>query len=195
MSLHVRIVPNTNVTGNELHRVRNTSIRKCSLSVTITSPFSFHRSYLLVCIRGETRCTIHSIVQTWAPGLVQNELNSLSAFIRRVLRSQRHQCFFVTPILHLRYLCFRGLLFFCCWLSCLSQRTMPESSSREISPEEARHLRRKRQLDQIEIPEDQITVTDELLGRGGFGAVHIADFNGQNAAAKVRRELLEVQKE
>lgn len=28
-------------------------------------------------------------------------------------------------------------------------------------------------------------MTDELLGKGGFGAVYLADFNGRNAAAKV----------
>ncbi|CAN0076073.1 unnamed protein product [Pylaiella littoralis] len=50
---------------------------------------------------------------------------------------------------------------------------------------EARRLRRRRNLDQIEIPEDHLTLTDELLGRGGFGAVYMADYNGRNAAAKV----------
>ncbi|CAN0388146.1 unnamed protein product, partial [Ascophyllum nodosum] len=65
-------------------------------------------------------------------------------------------------------------------------RTVLESEE-ETSPEEARHLRRKRQLDQIEISEDLITITDELLGQGGFGSVYIADFNGQNAAAKVMK--------
>ena len=59
-------------------------------------------------------------------------------------------------------------------------------SGQDTSPGEARHLRRKRQPDQIEIPEDLITITDELLGNGGFGSVYLADFNGQNAAAKVR---------
>lgn len=29
-------------------------------------------------------------------------------------------------------------------------------------------------------------ITDELLGKGGFGAVYLCDFNGRNAAAKVR---------
>lgn len=52
---------------------------------------------------------------------------------------------------------------------------------------EARRLRRRRNLDQIEIPEDHLKLTDELLGRGGFGAVYMADYNGRNAAAKVRR--------
>lgn len=50
---------------------------------------------------------------------------------------------------------------------------------------EARRERRKRKLDAIEIPERYVTVTDELLGKGGFGAVYIADYNGRNAAAKV----------
>lgn len=51
---------------------------------------------------------------------------------------------------------------------------------------DARRLRRQRNLGRIEIPETQVTVTDELLGKGGFGAVYLADFNGRNAAAKVR---------
>lgn len=59
----------------------------------------------------------------------------------------------------------------------------------ETALEDARRLRRQRNLDRIEIPEDHVTVTDELLGKGGFGAVYLADFNGQNAAAKVRNRL------
>lgn len=51
---------------------------------------------------------------------------------------------------------------------------------------DARQLRRKRNFDRIEIPEDHVTVTNELLGKGGFGAVYLADFNGRNAAAEVR---------
>ena len=51
---------------------------------------------------------------------------------------------------------------------------------------DARQLRRQRNLDRVEILEDHVTVTDELLGKGGFGAVYLADFNGRNAAAKVR---------
>lgn len=47
-------------------------------------------------------------------------------------------------------------------------------------------MRRKRNLDMVEIPEHYVTVTDELLGKGGFGAVYMADYNGRNAAAKVR---------
>lgn len=50
---------------------------------------------------------------------------------------------------------------------------------------EYRRRRRKRRLDQLEIPEDHVLVSDELLGRGGFGAVYVADYNGRNAAAKV----------
>ena len=50
----------------------------------------------------------------------------------------------------------------------------------------ARRARRQRNLDQLEIPEDHVKITDELLGRGGFGAVYLCDFNGRNAAAKVR---------
>lgn len=49
----------------------------------------------------------------------------------------------------------------------------------------ARRLRRQRNLSQIEIPEDHVTISEELLGKGGFGSVYIADYNGRNAAAKV----------
>lgn len=49
----------------------------------------------------------------------------------------------------------------------------------------ARRRRRQRNLNQIEIPEDNVTISDELLGKGGFGSVFIADYNGRNAAAKV----------
>lgn len=55
---------------------------------------------------------------------------------------------------------------------------------------ESRRLRRRRNLNRIEIPEDHVTVTDELLGRGGFGDVYIADYNGRNAAAKVKESCL-----
>lgn len=50
---------------------------------------------------------------------------------------------------------------------------------------EARRARRQRKLDQVEIPEDKVVISDELLGRGGFGEVFLAKFNGRNAAAKV----------
>lgn len=49
----------------------------------------------------------------------------------------------------------------------------------------ARRLRRERNLNQVEIPEDNVTISSELLGKGGFGSVFIADYNGRNAAAKV----------
>ena len=29
-------------------------------------------------------------------------------------------------------------------------------------------------------------ITDELLGKGGFGAVYMADYNGRNVAVKVK---------
>lgn len=50
---------------------------------------------------------------------------------------------------------------------------------------EARRKRRQRKLDSVEIPEDDVTLTNELLGKGGFGTVYMADYNGRNAAAKV----------
>ena len=50
---------------------------------------------------------------------------------------------------------------------------------------EARRIKRQRKLHQVEIPEDQLFITDDLLGKGGFGEVYLADYNGHNAAAKV----------
>lgn len=40
-------------------------------------------------------------------------------------------------------------------------------------------------MDQLEIPEEHVVITDELLGKGGFGGVFLADYSGRNAAAKV----------
>ncbi|CAM9669528.1 unnamed protein product, partial [Laminaria digitata] len=45
--------------------------------------------------------------------------------------------------------------------------------------------RRRQRMDQLEIPATDVDITDEVLGRGGFGTVYLADFNGLNAAAKV----------
>lgn len=45
--------------------------------------------------------------------------------------------------------------------------------------------RRKRRLEKIEIPEREVSISGELLGKGGFGSVYIADYGGRNAAAKV----------
>lgn len=50
---------------------------------------------------------------------------------------------------------------------------------------EARRARRRRNLDLVEIPEDHVFVTGDLLGKGGYGEVYLADYNGRNAAAKV----------
>ncbi|CAN0411915.1 unnamed protein product, partial [Ectocarpus sp. 8 AP-2014] len=52
---------------------------------------------------------------------------------------------------------------------------------------DARRTRRQRKLDQVEIPEGHLTITNEVLGKGGFGEVYLADYNGRNAAAKVLR--------
>lgn len=65
----------------------------------------------------------------------------------------------------------------------LHQRSNAESDAEARA--EARSARRRRKLDDVEIPEDQVVITDELLGSGGFGAVYLADLNGRNAAAKV----------
>ena len=59
---------------------------------------------------------------------------------------------------------------------------MPQAESAKS----ARSLRRQRNLDQIEIPEDHALISEDILGMGGFGTVYIADYNGRNAAAKVR---------
>ena len=59
---------------------------------------------------------------------------------------------------------------------------MEEAQSKALA--EARKARRQRKLDQIEIPEANLTITDELLGTGGFGEVYLADYNGRNAAAR-----------
>lgn len=48
-----------------------------------------------------------------------------------------------------------------------------------------RRRRRQQRLDQLEIPVSELEITDEVLGRGGFGTVYLADLNGLNAAAKV----------
>lgn len=52
---------------------------------------------------------------------------------------------------------------------------------------EARRARRQRPQDQIEIANDQLAsfVNDDVLARGEFGTVYIADYNGRNAAVKV----------
>lgn len=50
---------------------------------------------------------------------------------------------------------------------------------------EDRRKRRQRRLEQLEIPEGHLLVSDDMLGRGGFGTVYLADYNGRNAAAKV----------
>lgn len=65
------------------------------------------------------------------------------------------------------------------------QRSTAEAQAQADSLAEARRSRRQRKLDRIEIPEDHVSITNEMLGKGGFGVVYLADFNGHNAAAKV----------
>lgn len=48
-----------------------------------------------------------------------------------------------------------------------------------------RRARRQRKLDQLEIPEGEVSISEELLGTGGFGSVFLADYLGRNVAAKV----------
>ena len=52
---------------------------------------------------------------------------------------------------------------------------------------QSKKKRRQRCSDQVEISAEEIEVmTDEVIGSGGsFGTVHLADYNGLNAAAKV----------
>ena len=59
------------------------------------------------------------------------------------------------------------------------------SKAASESVAEARRAKRQRKLDQVEIPAEYLSITDELLGQGGFGEVYLADYNGHNAAAKV----------
>ncbi|CAM9565340.1 unnamed protein product [Ectocarpus sp. 6 AP-2014] len=72
-----------------------------------------------------------------------------------------------------------------------AERPGPLSSSHQAesalaSAAASRRSRRQRKLKQIEIPEDEVLISsDELLGRGGFGAVHIGDFLGRSVACKV----------
>lgn len=54
-------------------------------------------------------------------------------------------------------------------------------------------MRRQRKLDLLEIPQDHVIITDDLLGKGGFGEVYLADYNGYNAAAKVWNVVLSEQ--
>ncbi|CAM9729911.1 unnamed protein product, partial [Ectocarpus fasciculatus] len=63
------------------------------------------------------------------------------------------------------------------------QLSLSEAASESVA--EARRLKRQRKLDQVEIPAEYLSITDELLGQGGFGEVYLADYNGHNAAAKV----------
>ncbi|CAM9383003.1 unnamed protein product [Ectocarpus fasciculatus] len=64
-----------------------------------------------------------------------------------------------------------------------SQGSTAEAASESVA--EARRIRRQRKLDQVEIPEEQLFITNDVLGKGGFGEVYLADYNGHNAAAKV----------
>eukprot|EP00903_Cladosiphon_okamuranus_P019138 g17605.t1 len=56
---------------------------------------------------------------------------------------------------------------------------------------EARRKRRQRRMFQMEIPKEEVTITDELLGTGGFGSVYLCDYNGWNVAAKVLQVRLD----
>lgn len=57
---------------------------------------------------------------------------------------------------------------------------------RAISAEELKGARRRRSMDEITIPDKYITVTDEVLGRGGFATVFLGDYNGRNVAIKLQ---------
>lgn len=67
-----------------------------------------------------------------------------------------------------------------------AQGSRRESAGVDVSAGESRRRERERILDDLRIPEDQVTVhEDKLLGKGGFGVVYLADYNGGDAAAKV----------
>lgn len=40
-------------------------------------------------------------------------------------------------------------------------------------------------MEQLEISEEDVTLTKTLLGRGGFGTVYVAHYSGKDAAAKI----------
>lgn len=67
------------------------------------------------------------------------------------------------------------------------QESLAQTHSESLA--NSRSTRRQRKLDLIEIPEEHLAITDELLGRGGFGEVYLADYNGRNAAAKVNHAI------
>ena len=70
----------------------------------------------------------------------------------------------------------------------LWQGSIADATSESLA--QARSAKRQRKLDQVEIPEDQVLITADLLGKGGFGEVYLADYNGHNAAAKVGFEWI-----
>lgn len=55
----------------------------------------------------------------------------------------------------------------------------------EESNAESRRARRQRNLDQVEIPEADVTITNEILGKGSFGTIYLTDYLGRNVACKV----------
>lgn len=69
------------------------------------------------------------------------------------------------------------------WRFFVSQVATAAATSESVA--EARRIRRQRKLDQVEIPEEHLFITNDVLGKGGFGEVYLADYNGHNAAAKV----------
>lgn len=66
----------------------------------------------------------------------------------------------------------------------LNDLRLPPPHNQEILAQ-SKKKRRQRRLDRLEISTEDIDVTDEVLGRGGFGTVYLADYDGLNAAAKV----------
>ncbi|CAN0514181.1 unnamed protein product [Ectocarpus sp. 12 AP-2014] len=58
----------------------------------------------------------------------------------------------------------------------LVKRSTAEAQAQAESLAEARRSRRQRKFDQIEIPEDHVSITNEVLGKGGFGVVYLADY-------------------
>lgn len=66
-----------------------------------------------------------------------------------------------------------------------------KSETKSETLAQVRRARRRRKLEQVEISEDQVIIfEDELLGKGGFGEVYLAEYNTRNAAAKVRLYLV-----
>ena len=67
--------------------------------------------------------------------------------------------------------------------SAFRQLSLSEAASESVA--EARRVKRQRKLDQVGIPAEYRSITDEFLGKGGFGEVYVADYDGHSAEEKL----------